>query len=153
MLVFFDGEGCICFKKRNNQLTINISQRDKKILEIIKNFLLKENIDAYLTSWTDKKNGRIYYKLQMQGFNNSINFLKKIQNKLIIKKDKAKDVIKFRNGNIKRTWLSKLEKNKILKLKENGLGYHTIANIMGRSNAAIHNFFRKEVKKYGETLV
>lgn len=128
---FFDAEGTVIKKYTK------VTQKDKKILEVCKELLIKLNISSSLFKENRKNENESYYVLRIEKLSSMINFYNKVGFSILRKKDKLRNIIKTKLKNHP----SSLEKyNKFLFMKQEGLSIPLIAKELEISEQTAYNW-------------
>ena len=160
---FVDGEGCIYFVRfvrdknspyRGGAFSIQQIITNRKVIDEIHEFLNQQRIFSHIYICKQSKNamGKIpIISLEIARQRDLLNFLKEIVPFLIVKKEKAQQVISLiEKQQIKRRGTSKLswrEQDEIIKLWNEGKTTTEIGEKMGRSVDCIIKFLKKK-KQY-----
>lgn len=129
---FFDGEGSVYLMKRRYQkraIRIDISQKDIRPLLAIATFLKCKNINS-----TIREHGKPteMKKLSIIRQKDAFNFLKKIKDIAIVKKEKIAEVINYVENYIpKYRTLTHKQENQIKRLWSFGWSYKEIVKKVG----------------------
>ena len=145
---WFDGEGCVHFKKKEHQYVLSFANTDYNVLKEIRNFFYdalkidEVNITEY-TPRNKKRNSdyKIMYRLMMSRHQDVIKILWYLKEKCITKKNSCEMAYKYEIDAcrmIKKRWKEE-DRNY---LRENYKGYGDVVKIakyLGRTYASTEN--------------
>ena len=134
---FFDGEGCAGIYKRsenNRVILVHISQKDTSILEELSKFLNDRGIDNSIRpTGKDRSCSRIVINKVGAVYM----FITAIKEKVIVKKKRCDEMIKYIEEKKWSGWLTEKEKREIVTLRKKGMSYRKIAKTVGRAPITI----------------
>ena len=160
---FFDGEGCLCIRNRNNykkgfyhwELSICQSIHQSKVIDDIKSFLDKQKIGSNIYCSSQKSHfghfGKVEMKRLVIGKIREIkNFIDGVSPYMIVKKEKCEKFLNdYKEGKInKSATLSLRDIEKIKQLVKDGENTIKIGKEIGNSWETIRTFLIKNNIKW-----
>lgn len=157
---FFDGDGCIHFKNRENKdnykhrtmmVYLDQAKFQGQVLYEISTFLKKENIEHRIVF--NGKSGK-YLRLVISSLTNCEYFLKKVLPYTIVKKEKVINAIKYiGEKNHKNLKFTNKEKEKIIVWYKKGFTQRKIASLWGKSGRGRINKIIQEYKNENKEIL
>lgn len=149
----FDGEGCVSIYKKENTAKVDITNTHKSTIDMVRDFLLSQNIKVSTYGTKPSARGKdgfrrkTCYHLCTTGNISAMKFLLAVQDRVYIKLEKTKHVLKFLEENKnKDKWFERYPKETIetvIKSVEEGKTIEEAADIAGMHPRTVSYWLKK----------
>jgi hypothetical protein len=159
---FFDGEGTVCFaryghlKKRYALAAMSQADFQGGVIYVIKDFLKENRIESRITKDKRFRNGEraegYQLRLYMSGLGSVREFLNQVLPYLIVKREKALEVLSSIGEDNWNTKFTLRERDTIVESRKQGYSFDRISTLINRPSGSIKRYYYRKIYERKEVL-